>query len=271
MLVKKIPLKQIRILENIRANINDGDLADLMATMNNDGLLQPIGVYRADDSKQDTPQTEYIISWGHKRFLSARKLGWVDIDAVILPEKLTEEQFLILNAIENIHRTNNNPVELGMTMQRLRDIGNSVGEIAVKLSIPKTRVLTCLRIVGSLPKKYMNSVRFFNVGNENKKGKLPATVINIVMSLRIKKDEYEQILDEIKKEELSLDDVRLIAELIGAGYSVKDAIKEKDKFVVKTCKAVIYRDKLTNLEKSHQTFTSYVKELLIKQKMSPKI
>ena len=187
MIVKKISLKQISILENIRANINDGDLADLMATMNNDGLLQPIGVYRTTDDLEDSPSTEYIISWGHKRFLSAKKLGWHDIDAVILPEKLTEEQFLVLNAIENIHRSNNNPVELGMAMSRLRDLGNSIGEIAVKLSIGKNRVLTCLKIVDRLPKKYANSVRFFNTGNDNKKGKLPATVVNTIMSMRVRK------------------------------------------------------------------------------------
>jgi ParB family transcriptional regulator, chromosome partitioning protein len=109
MLIRDIPISEINRKENIRQIVKDDSISSLMQTIKDNGLLQPIGV-------KETKQRDYLIVWGNRRLEACTKLGWKTIPAVIFSdadEEMTEEQFFVINAIENLQQRPNTLFELG--------------------------------------------------------------------------------------------------------------------------------------------------------------
>ena len=104
----RIPIDEISIKQRIRQNL--GDISQLMESMRIHGLLNPIVV---------TPQRELIA--GHRRLESAKRLGWISIDAVILSD-LDEIEKLQIEIDENIHRRPLTPDELAEAYERLEKL-----------------------------------------------------------------------------------------------------------------------------------------------------
>jgi len=61
-----------------RVAMDDGKLQELMQSMKRDGQLQPIGVYQVGE--------RFVISYGHRRFEAAKRIGWVELHALIFAE-----------------------------------------------------------------------------------------------------------------------------------------------------------------------------------------
>lgn len=96
----------------MRTEIDDAELQELMASMSELGLLEPIVVRPVGD--------RYEIIAGHRRSRAARLLSWTHIEAKIM--EATEDEVFALRLAENLQRKDTNPV----------DEASFIGEIMLK-------------------------------------------------------------------------------------------------------------------------------------------
>jgi len=100
--VKKLPLDLIDDPKiRIRDTVDDTDINELMNSMNEIGLLEPIVVRQVAN--------RYEIIAGHRRTRAARLLGWQFIEAKII--QASEEEVFALRLAENLQRKDINPVD----------------------------------------------------------------------------------------------------------------------------------------------------------------
>lgn len=105
------------LIANIAANpnqpriiFNQAELEELMDSIKQNGILQPILVKPLEEGK-------YEIIAGERRWRAAKMLGLEEIPAII--KDIADHQVLELALIENIQRENLNPLEEAETYQRL--------------------------------------------------------------------------------------------------------------------------------------------------------
>jgi len=248
--VQDIDINKIKVLENIRTRIETVDLSLLMESIKQHGLFHPIGVWKEND--------EFILSWGSRRLMAYKKLGYKKIPGNILPEKLSEEDFIIQNTCENIHRLDISPIELGRNCHRLKEMGLSDSELAARLSIPKSRIDNALHLYHKLPKKYESLVGYIN-GRVSKKGKISAYAASKILNFRISKKEIEELLDYAKREELSIQELTLVDSFLRTGSSLETALKNLKKY--KTCNIKFAVNKKES-EKIEGDFVMYLFEII---------
>ena len=119
--------------------MREHELAGLMTSMKQQGLLQPVGVMKERGS--------YTYLWGHRRIKAAEKLGWKSIDAhVTLSKDVTEEDAIIINAVENLQRKDVSPFELGRIVSQLSKKGLSLSEIGARMGVPKSRLKQSIQL-----------------------------------------------------------------------------------------------------------------------------
>jgi ParB/RepB/Spo0J family partition protein len=205
--------------------MHDENIKDLMQTIKDNGLLQPIGVKELDKG--------YIIIWGNRRLDACKKLGWKSIAAVIFSEKdeeMTEEEFFVINAIENLQQKPTSLFELGRICKVLKRNNMSIGEIAVRLGVTKSRVESALLEISRIPVPWQKRIRIMGDGCE-KKGDIPMITASKVARLRgLNDSEKNQLFNYISKNEATTTNVDLIGSLIKSGKSLPEAIKATDKF-----------------------------------------
>ena len=97
-MIEEVPLEKLKIREK-RIRIDVGDLKELMDSMSEVGLLNPL-----------TIDEEYRVIEGTRRYRSAKNLGWSTI-ACDRREGLSEYQKLTIEIDENLRRKNLNPAE----------------------------------------------------------------------------------------------------------------------------------------------------------------
>jgi len=250
MKVEEIQVDKIKIYQNIRSDRKD--VADLMKSIEKHGLQHPIGVYKKDGS--------YILAYGYRRLQAIKKLNWKTIPAIIIQEEFTEEDFLTKNTIENIHREDINPVELGRVCHLFLERGFSPSEIAAKLHIPQQRVNHCSYLYRKLPEEYRDLVGYIPRGEKNK-GKIPVNVAMAVMQLHLNKQQVKELLDLAKTHELSTRDIYLIDKLTRTGLSFKEVLKNLDKYVVKNINLSINKAAWKKLDYPGG-FVNYIAEII---------
>ena len=222
----EVDLSKIKILSNIRTRINETDLTGLMQDIKQHGLLHPIGVWKKDN--------DYILSYGHRRLESCKKLGWTKIPSVIYYKEPSEEDFISINTAENIHREDISPIEFGIICKKMKSLGLNDSEIAIRLSVPKTRVVTALRIYASVPTEYREKIKYHTPNNRKDRG-IPASVANSILTSRysLNKSDTDKLFSIAHKEELTVADIRLISQLRSAGMSLEEAIDKRKGY--RTC------------------------------------
>ncbi len=120
--VEQIPLDQIEVSEfNTRKDLADGQfdstIEDLARSIEQQGLLQPITVYKRSDGR-------YALVAGQRRLLAHRFLGRETIDGLIRDE-MTEEDATAISLVENVHRADMNPRDKARAFKKLLDqLGN---------------------------------------------------------------------------------------------------------------------------------------------------
>lgn len=224
---RDINISDIRSLENIRARVTHKDVAELMESIRQHGLLQPIGVCKLKN------EDVFVVVYGNRRLVACEKLGYKTIKAKIL-EEVTTQDFLILNTIENIQRKEVNAFELGRICNMLRDMDLSVSEISVRLSIPQTKVKGALDIYQHVPEALRDKVAFMkDADKKRKQGKIPVTVANYIISLR-RQNFGEDVIDKLfslaSKEALTFQEFKVIGSLLESGMGLNKAVKEVSKY-----------------------------------------
>jgi len=250
MKIKEIPIDKIKIYQNIRSK--QKDVANLMKSIEHEGLLHPIGVYEKDDF--------YTLAYGWRRLQAAIKLNWKVIPAVILPDKFTEEDFLTKNTIENIHREEINPIELGRVCRLFTKKGFTRSEIATKLHIVEARVKTTMYMYDRLPEEYRDLIGFIPRGQHNK-GKIPMHVATVIIKLRLSKPQMKKLLEYAKVHEMTTNQVFLIEKLMRTGLSFEKVIANIDRYAIKNIYLSVIKKEVERLNLATD-FTEYIKEII---------
>lgn len=246
---KKVKIKDIQIDENSRWR--DYELHDLMTSIKDNGLLQPVGVKAVNG--------RYRLVYGHRRLGACRKLGHKEIDAVALDEKLTDQDTMIVNLIENIQRKELSPPEEGRYFALLKkQFDMTDQEVAVRVGIPKSRVIKAIRFHEMTPAPLKKRTIYRAAGGKRKKpdGMVGATITQTILSQErsglLSRKEVEKVFDAAAKGKLKHGEIRPTARLISQGYSVSSAIKKSGQttHLYKLC-LNFKKDKLGKLIQKH--------------------
>ena len=138
----RIPIARIRPNPfQPRKSFNSEQLADLEASLSTSGLLQPISVRRMGDA--------FELIAGERRLRAAINLGWAEIPAIV--KDLDDRSSLVMALVENLQRTDLNPIDEARGYQRLaEEFGYTHQQIAESTSKDRVTITNLLRIL-SLP------------------------------------------------------------------------------------------------------------------------
>lgn len=139
-----LPIDQIRPNPyQPRTSWNDDELRDLTESIRSKGLIQPILVRRKDDC--------FEVIAGERRLRAAKLAGLVTIPAMV--RQADDSEMLELALIENIHRTDLNPIERATAYQNyINSFSLSQTEASKKLGEDRSVVANFLRLL-DLPKE----------------------------------------------------------------------------------------------------------------------
>ena len=102
--VRRIPMGQIRPNPmQPRKEFRDDDLSDLESSLRVNGLIQPVTVRPAPSG------SGYELITGERRFRAAQRLNWTEIPAIV--REIADKDLLTLALVENLQRTDLNPIE----------------------------------------------------------------------------------------------------------------------------------------------------------------
>jgi ParB family chromosome partitioning protein len=139
--LKSIPVAQItRNPFQPRREFKTEDLAELQESLKASGLLQPITVRRRPG------KDGFELIAGERRLRAARALGWREIPAII--KDIDDKTLLTLALIENLQRTDLNPIEEGEGYRQLaQDFSLTQQQIADTVGKDRTTIANVLRLL----------------------------------------------------------------------------------------------------------------------------
>ncbi len=189
-------------LNNISANpkqprtvFDEDQLTELALSIKEVGLLQPPVVRSIGNGK-------YQLIMGERRFRAAKLAGLKSIPVII--RQTTDDQLLREALIENIHRSQLNPLEEGAAYQQLlNDFSYTHDELAAKLSKSRPAITNTMRLL-NLPLSVQRKVAA---------GVISAGHARALLSLTDQK-EIENLANRIVAEGLT---VRAVEEIVATG------------------------------------------------------
>jgi len=139
--LKSIPIAQIaRNPFQPRQEFNAEDLAELQESVRASGLLQPITVRRRSG------KDGFELIAGERRLRAAKNLGWKEIPAII--KDIDDRTLLTLALVENLQRTDLNPIEEGEGYHQLTNqFGLTQQQIAETVGKDRTTIANMLRLL----------------------------------------------------------------------------------------------------------------------------
>ncbi len=125
-----------------RRDFRADELDDLVGSMREHGLLQPITLRRHGD--------RFEIIAGERRFRAARLLDWPSIPAFV--RDASDRDMLELAILENLQRSDLNPLDVAIAYRRLMDEFKLTQEdVAVKVGTSRPQVANTLRLLDLPP------------------------------------------------------------------------------------------------------------------------
>ena len=173
-----------------RKNFDETELRELADSITAHGVIQPI-------IAADSGDGSYIIIAGERRTRAARLAGLTTVPAII--RKYTDQKRLEISLIENIQRTDLNPIEEAAAYKNLMDFSRlSQEELAVRVGKNRSTVANALRLL-----------------------KLPADVQKSLETGSISPGHARALLSVNEKNARE----KLFREITGKGLSVREAEK----------------------------------------------
>jgi ParB family chromosome partitioning protein len=144
MVPQMVAVDQIRpSRQQVRARFDAEPLSELADSIRRHGVLQPILVRRHVDG--------YELIAGERRWRAARLAGLIAIPAVVRSETESDEH-LVLGLIENLQRTDLDPIEEARGLQRLtEEFGLTHDETAQRIGKNRVSVTQSLRLLTACP------------------------------------------------------------------------------------------------------------------------
>lgn len=142
-------LRQVRIADILpnrfqpRRAFTEPELAELEASIKVSGLLQPVVVRAQSDGKWE-------LVAGERRLRAVSRLGWSEIPAVV--RDFDDRAMLTLALVENLQRSDLNPLEEAEGYQRLIDeFGLTQQQVADAVGKDRTSITNLLRVLTLQP------------------------------------------------------------------------------------------------------------------------
>jgi ParB family chromosome partitioning protein len=215
--VIEIPLSKLQANPyQPRITIDPKALKELSDSIVANGLMQPITVAKDGDV--------LTIIAGHRRAEAHKVLGKEFIRAIIM-EKVVRAQLAILPLVENLQRSEMNPVETAIAFKKILDdkIFESQNELAEKIGVSKSWLSKTLSIL-RLPSSLLETIKLDKY-----------TDITVLSALnKIDVEMLDKIYSEIKS--LSrIDALETIKKTLSKPVKQKnDVVISKDKIVINT-------------------------------------
>jgi len=145
-----------------RLEINLDTLNDLIASIEENGLLQPILI-----TKLSEDHSRYTIVAGHRRYEAFKILGKSKIP-VIIKENLKNKDLAVLSLTENLLRENLHPIENAIAIKNILDnnIVESQNKLAQYVGLSKGYVSKLLNIL-KLPSEIIQLIKHDNYKDIN--------------------------------------------------------------------------------------------------------
>jgi len=149
-----------------RKSFDETELQELADSIKIYGIIQPIIAANAGDGT-------YVIIAGERRTRAARLAG---LDAVpVIIRDYTDQKQLEISLIENIQRTDLNPIEEAAAYKNLMDFsGLSQDELAARVGKNRSTVANALRLL-KLPASMQKSIEAGNVSSGHARALLSVT------------------------------------------------------------------------------------------------
>jgi ParB family transcriptional regulator, chromosome partitioning protein len=184
-----LPLKNIKPGRyQPRQEIEDSELQELMRSIQEKGIVQPIIVRKI-------AADEYEIVAGGRRFQAAKSLGLNEIPTII--KELDDRDTLIFAIIENLQRKDLNAIEEADAFARLmNEFKFTLDDVAKFLGKDKTTVANTLRLL-KLPQSVKDAL---------KKGIISRSQARTILAVD-KVEEQERIFHDILNEKLTVREI----------------------------------------------------------------
>lgn len=160
-----------------RIDINLHSLEELITSIEQNGLLQPIVVSKLEGNEN------YTIIAGHRRYEAYKIMGEKKIKCSVL-QNITDKDLAVLSLTENIMRENLHPIENAIAIKNILDkkIVESQNKLAIYVGMSKGYVSKLMNIL-KLPTSVIKIIK-----DENYKD------INILILLNKLKNEDEMLM-----------------------------------------------------------------------------
>jgi ParB family chromosome partitioning protein len=133
-----------------RSRFDDAAIEDLAASIRAQGIVQPLVVTPEGD--------DYAIIAGERRWRAARKAGLEQVP-VVVRQVADDRELLELALVENLQRTDLNPIEEAEAYAALQEkFGLSQEEVAARVGKARTTVTNALRLL-RLPDEVLDLLR----------------------------------------------------------------------------------------------------------------
>lgn len=184
-----------------KIDLDDPELAELAASIEMHGIIQPVLVRRLDASR-------YELIAGERRFRASQKLGRSTIPAIV--RQADEEEILRLALIENIQRKDLNPIEKAEAIaQLIEDFDLTQEEAARKVGKQRSTVANLIRLLELEPEikeavsrgtiTFGHARALLGVGNKKERLELFKRISTDGFSVRKVEEEVRRTVKKPKK------------------------------------------------------------------------
>lgn len=172
-----------------------GDLGDLVASIREKGVLEPLLVREHPEAGPD--RENYLIVSGERRYRAALEAGIYEVP--VIPLEVSEEEALEIALIENLQRKDLTPFEEAEGYQALADrYDYTHEEIADSVGKSRSVITETLQLL-EMPPRVRDAVQALGVSSK--------TVLREILKAE-DEDEMIQLLERVANQGLSRDDLR---------------------------------------------------------------
>lgn len=208
-----LPIEKVNAnREQPRIDFNEDDLRDLAASVAEKGILQPI-IVRKDPNNIG----EYQIIAGERRWRAAQIAKLHEVPVII--REMDDREVLEVAIIENVQRSDLNPVEEALGFRQLMDaFGHTQEKLATALGKSRSHIANILRLL-QLPEDVLGLLRAGKISSGHARALITAEDPSKLAAVVVAKGLSVRETERLAKQESLGDDAK---------PSLKRRVVEKD-------------------------------------------
>ena len=192
-----LDMEKIDAEEGIRRIIDKEPMDELVASIKQHGILQPIVVEIVEGGR-------YKLQIGSRRMAAARIIGLEKVPALVIDEQIEANKSIAIMLAENLHREDLDPIDEAEAYATLKDMGTKVSAIARLVGKERTYVSHALRLLRLHP----------NVREAVRQGTIPRE--HALALLRLELEQQITLAAEVREKGLTMVETRdKVRDLLG--------------------------------------------------------